>query len=171
VYDFWSSPGASRATGNKSDIKRMRTGPKQFVTHAVFVLEKTQTEVFLAFRETILLLKFANSHLKNFKPFFVQPIRPKDKQTCYCRYHIEIRGIFKSCMDFRRKVLKNNPILNGEFKVYENLNELVAETLCQNSENVHKLKCLKRNCENCGVNNLNLMEEEKVDKEQLPDVQ
>jgi hypothetical protein len=58
-----------------------------------------------------------------------------------------------------------------EFKVYENLNELVAETLCQNSENVHKLKCLQRNCENCGVNNLNLMEEEKVDKEQLPDVQ
>jgi hypothetical protein len=41
-------------------------------------------------------------------------------------------------MDFRRKVLKNNPILNGEFKVDENLNELVAETLCQNSENVHK---------------------------------
>ena len=74
-------------------------------------------------------------------------------------------------MDFRRKVLKNNPILNGEFKVYENLNELVAETLCQNSENVHKLKCLQRNCENCGVNNLNLMEEEKVDNEQLPDVQ
>jgi hypothetical protein len=74
-------------------------------------------------------------------------------------------------MDFRRKVLKNNPILNVEFKVYENLNELVAETLCQNSENVHKLKCLQRNCENCGVNNLNLMEEEKVDKEQLPDVQ
>jgi hypothetical protein len=28
-------------------------------------------------------------------------------------------------MDFRPKVLKNNPILNGEFKVYANLNELV----------------------------------------------
>ena len=70
-------------------------------------------------------------------------------------------------MDFRRKVLKNNPILNGEFKVYANL----FETLCQNLENVHKLKCLQRNCENCGVNNLNLMEEEKVDKEQLPVVQ
>ena len=51
VYDFWSSPGASRPSGNKSDIKRMRTGRKQFVSHAVFVLEKTQTEVFLAFRE------------------------------------------------------------------------------------------------------------------------
>jgi hypothetical protein len=51
VYDFWSSPGASIPTGNKSDIKRMRAGPKQFVSHAVFVLEKTQTEVFLAFME------------------------------------------------------------------------------------------------------------------------
>ena len=39
VYDFWSSPGVS----SKSDIKRMRTGPKQFVSHAVYVLENTQT--------------------------------------------------------------------------------------------------------------------------------
>jgi bacterioferritin-associated ferredoxin len=70
-------------------------------------------------------------------------------------------------MDFRRKVLKNNPILNGEFKVDENLNELVAEILCQNSENVHKHICLQRNCENCGVNNSNLMEEENVDNEQF----
>ncbi|CAG2219778.1 unnamed protein product [Mytilus edulis] len=39
VYDFWISPGMSRPTGNKNDIKRMRTGPKQFVSHAVYVLE------------------------------------------------------------------------------------------------------------------------------------
>ena len=65
-------------------------------------------------------------------------------------------------MDFRRKVLKNNPILNGEFKVDENLNELVAETLCQNSENVHKYICLQRNCGNCGVNNSNLMEKKML---------
>jgi hypothetical protein len=43
VYDIWSSPGVSTPTGNKSDIKRMRTGPKQFVSHAVYVLENTQT--------------------------------------------------------------------------------------------------------------------------------
>ena len=128
VYDFWSSPGVFRATGNKSDIKRMRTRPKQFVSYAVYVLEKTQTEVFLGFREKNPTVKICQRSFEKLKPFFVQPIRPKDKQTYCCRYHIEIRGIFKSCMDFRPKVLKNNTILNGEFKVYENLNELVAET-------------------------------------------
>ena len=77
MYDFWSSHGVFRATGNKSDIKRMRTRPKQFVSYAVYVLEKTQTEVFLGFRGKILLLKFANGHLKNLNRFSFNPYAPK----------------------------------------------------------------------------------------------
>lgn len=107
----------SRTTDNKSDIKRMRTGPKRFLSHAVYVLEKTQTEAFLAFRENNPTVKICQRSFEKLKPFFVQPIRPNDKQTCCSIYHIEIRGIFKSYMDFRRKVLKNNPILNGELAV------------------------------------------------------
>lgn len=45
AQEFWSSPGISRTTGNKKDVKRERTGPKQYVVHEKQVLEKTQTEV------------------------------------------------------------------------------------------------------------------------------
>lgn len=45
AQDFWCSPGISRTTGNKKDVKRERTGPKQYVVHEKQVLEKTQTEV------------------------------------------------------------------------------------------------------------------------------
>ncbi|CAC5396610.1 unnamed protein product [Mytilus coruscus] len=74
-------------------------------------------------------------------------------------------------MDFRRKVLKNNPALQGEFEIYENINELVNETVCKTSENVDKLKCLQRNCDICGVHNFKLPEEEKTDNLNMSNVQ
>lgn len=45
AQDFWSSPGISRTTGNKRDMMRERTAPKQYIVHEKQVLEKTQTEV------------------------------------------------------------------------------------------------------------------------------
>lgn len=54
AQDFWSSPGISCTTANKKDVKRERTGPKQYVVHEKKVLEKTQTEVsfFIQLRNT-----------------------------------------------------------------------------------------------------------------------
>ena len=74
-------------------------------------------------------------------------------------------------MDFRRKVLKNSPALQGEFIIYENIKELVNETICKTAENVDKLKCLQRNCDNCGVHNFKLTEEEKNDNLNMSTVQ
>ena len=44
------TPETSSPTGNKKDIKRMRTGPKMYVSYAIHLLEKTQTEEFLDFQ-------------------------------------------------------------------------------------------------------------------------
>ena len=74
-------------------------------------------------------------------------------------------------MDYRRRVLREKNLTDGQFRVYENLTELVNETLCTNTDNFHKLQCLQRNCENCGVENLQLMNEEKNNIENSPDVQ
>ena len=37
VYNFWLSPGISRPTGNKKDVKRERLAPHTFVSHSVSV--------------------------------------------------------------------------------------------------------------------------------------
>lgn len=51
AYDFWHSPGISRPTGNKRDVARDRIGPKEYVHHEKYILEKTQTEVYEAFKK------------------------------------------------------------------------------------------------------------------------
>jgi hypothetical protein len=50
VYDFWISPAASRTSDNKNDVKRIRICPKEYISHQIHLLEKTQTEVFLDFK-------------------------------------------------------------------------------------------------------------------------
>lgn len=40
AYDFWLCPEVSRTTGNKKDANRMRIAPKEYVSHAIQVLEK-----------------------------------------------------------------------------------------------------------------------------------
>ena len=49
--DFWASPDISRTTPNKKDIVRKRLAPKTYVTHPKQILEKTQTEAFLEFKQ------------------------------------------------------------------------------------------------------------------------
>ncbi|XP_031563965.1 uncharacterized protein LOC116299446 [Actinia tenebrosa] len=51
AFNFWSDKGISRPTGNKRDISRLRVGPRQYIEHEKQILEKTQTEVFLAFKQ------------------------------------------------------------------------------------------------------------------------
>ena len=41
TYDFWSSPGISRPTGNKKDVIRKRVAVRTYTCHANQVLEKT----------------------------------------------------------------------------------------------------------------------------------
>lgn len=45
AYDFWSSPGISRPTGNKKDTIRKRVAVRTYTCHANQVLEKTDWSV------------------------------------------------------------------------------------------------------------------------------
>ena len=109
----------------------MRTGPKMYVSHAIHLWEKTQTEVFLDFQRIHPNVKMSQHTFKLCKPFFVISARSKDHNTCCCLQHVEIRCIFKRCMEFRKKKLKKKSIdgsvrLTGNYRVYEHLNDAVT---------------------------------------------
>ncbi len=101
-YQYWLSPGTSRPTGNKSDIKRERLGPKVYASHMVHILEKTQTEVFQEFKTKNPDIKISQRQFEKYKPFYVRAVREKDRQTCCCKYHIEANLLFKACKSFRQ---------------------------------------------------------------------
>ena len=83
------SPGISRPTENKNDVKRHRVGPKSCLSHPLYILVKTQTETHMDFKETHPDIKNGQRSFEKYKSLFVKPIRPKDKVTCCCRYHVE----------------------------------------------------------------------------------
>lgn len=162
AYDFWLRPGISRPTGNKADIKRERIGPKLYTSHAVYILEKTQTEVYLDFISENPDIKIRQRSFENCKPYFVRQARPKDRHTCCCRYHVEIKSAFKSCMDFRKKIFKTNANDIGiDVQVFESISDVVDVTLCINPT----LQCMKRQCAECGIHKLYLLPEETGDAE------
>ena len=163
AQEFWSSPGVSRTTGNKKDVKRERIGPKQYVSHEKHILEKTQTEVYKEFKEMYPDVRMGQRAFEKCKPFYVVEARPRDRESCCSRAHVEIRMLFKACMSFRREVLKGKP--DGEkesFPIYEHLTDLVEETMCDRGDaSYHRLSCINRQCEECGTGVLKLMPEEE----------
>ena len=96
------------------------------------------------------------------KPFFVTPPREQDRNSCCCRVHVEMRMIFQVCMAYRKSLLEKDPTREGVYPLYTHLNDLVNVTLCEkeDGERLHRLCCLCRECDNCGVNKLPLMAEE-----------
>ena len=50
VFDFWCSPGISRRTGNKKDVKRKQLGPDDYAEHEKQITEKTQREIYIEFK-------------------------------------------------------------------------------------------------------------------------
>ncbi|CAG2234147.1 unnamed protein product [Mytilus edulis] len=83
AYDFWISPMVSRTSPNKTDVKRSRIGPREYVSQQIHLLEKTQTEVFLEFKAKYPDFKIS----QRYKPFFVMPVKEKHRNTCCCRQH------------------------------------------------------------------------------------
>ncbi|CAC5406462.1 unnamed protein product [Mytilus coruscus] len=173
VYDFWLFPSISRPSRNKKDIKRVRLGPKIYSSHMIHVLNKSQTEAFLEFRTTNLDIKITQRKFENLKPYFVRAARQQNRSNCCCRYHIEAQSMFKKCMEFRKIVLTNHYVADtNQIKVFERLSDLVDTTLCkkESQEENHKMVCLDRNCNNCGIHCLILMQEELDNSESSPDV-
>ncbi|MES9904038.1 MAG: hypothetical protein ABW168_15355 [Sedimenticola sp.] len=174
AHDFWILPGNSRPTGNKCDVTRLRIGPKMYASHTVYVLEQTQTEVYCDFKLNFPDIKMSQRVFERCKPFFVKPLRQKDRQTCCCRYHVEIRAVFKACMDFRQRVHRNKTLSHDEkqkYKKFDHISDLVQITLCAKNENEQfKNKCLSRSCDSCGVDDFLLMPEELANGVTAPTV-
>ncbi|XP_071122993.1 uncharacterized protein [Mytilus edulis] len=160
VHDFWLKESSSRPTNNKNDIKRVRLGPNIYSSHQCCILEKTQTEFFLDFIREYPEVKIGQRAFEKCKPYVVLPATQKDKLTCCCRHHVEMKSLFKSCMQFRKKTVIGKE--NCSFSVYGSLHELVDATLCPQSANTqqHKMSCLNRECTECGVDKLDFLPEE-----------
>ena len=139
VFDFWCSPSISRTSSNKKDVKRMRIAPNMYSSHQIQILEKTQTEAYLEFRTKHPNIKISQRLFESYKPYFVLPVRPKDRCTCCCRHHVEMRCVFKQCMLFRKSVVKNKTDEEKEkYPVFEHINDLVNLTLCPKSDSAIK---------------------------------
>lgn len=172
IYNFWLSPEISRLTGNKKDVKRVRTGPKLYASHSIQILEKTQTEAYLAFKEKYPDIKISQRSFESLKPFFVIPVRQKDRMTCCCRICVETKMLFKRCMDFRRRLFKTQNLSENDKSatpVYNHLQDVVNETLCSKDPNksLFKISCLNRECSDCGPKLLNLLPHEESSNDEL----
>jgi len=164
VYDYWKMV-ASTPTGNKKDLIRKQVGVKTWVEHPKHMLEKTQTEAYVEFASMDPEIKISQRKFENLKPYFVKlGARERDTQTCMCCQHVELQIIFKDCMKFRKRVIDESREANQAVtEVYTSVGNIIEQTLCPKPEDqdYHKLKCLKRECKDCGVHNLVLLPEEK----------
>lgn len=149
AYNYWLSTGVSRPTGNKSDIKRERIAPNVYSKHMVHILEKTQTEVYLDFKRENPNIAIGQRSFEGCKPYYVRQVRQKDRQTCCCRYHVEIKSCFKACMDFRKKYVQDDL-----FPIFNDIGEISDVTLCATGDRYHDIACLKRMCTRCGIHKL-----------------
>ncbi|XP_062602228.1 reticulocyte-binding protein homolog 2a-like [Saccostrea cucullata] len=124
VYDFWCLPENSRHTGNKTDVKRVRIAPKTYCSHAIQILEKTQSELFMSFNQHYPEIKISQRTFEKCKPYFVRSARKKDRTTCCCRYHLESKFLFNA-FKARRNQLANDGLLDeNTCKVYRTISEL-----------------------------------------------
>lgn len=54
-------------------------------------------------------------------------------------------------MDYRRNIVSNDEECSRQLKVFDSLNELVDETLCENQGNEFQSECLQRSCRHGGT--------------------
>ena len=146
VYVFWCTPDISHPTGNKNDVKRVRIGVKSYSSHEVYILRMTQTDAFVEFKCKYPDMKISQSTFQRCKPYFIREARQKDRTTC-CRYHLEFKSVFRSCMDFRRKNIDSETHV-----LYENITTMCNDTLCSPDDDGNFNKsCLERECNKCGI--------------------
>jgi hypothetical protein len=156
VYDWWVSSKASQPTGNKSDVKRKRIGHKTYLSHAVHIMLKTQSEIYKDFKTEYPDIKISQRVFERLKPFFVRQMRTKDRNTCCCRKHVECRLLFNKYKDLVNKNILSQPI--------NTFDEFVNATMCPKATNsqYNSLECIQRKCADCGVANINVFSDENI---------
>ncbi|XP_022801267.1 uncharacterized protein LOC111338965 [Stylophora pistillata] len=165
IYDYWTNT-ASRPTGDKKDFSRKRIGKKEYIHHAKHVLEKTQTEAFIEFTNLHPEIKVKQRKFETLKPFFVRQARERDRKSCLCRKHVETQIVFSTCMKFRKAAMKTSAGEDTSVLVPKTLSEVVESTLCSKPEGApfHNIKCLQRECDQCGVALFKLLPTETSDE-------
>ena len=165
IYDYWTNT-ASRPTGDKKDFAKNRIGKNDYIHHAKHVPEKTQTEAFIEFSTLHPEIKVKQRKFESLKPFFVKQAKERDRKSCLCRKHVETQLVFSACMKFRKAVMKNSAAGDLPIQVPATLSEAVESTLCPKPEDApfHNIKCLQRECDQCGVALLKLLPEESSDE-------
>ena len=161
IYDYWTQT-ASRPTGSKKDAVKKRIGKGKYGVHAKHVLEKTQSECFLEFKQLHPEIKIKQRKFEQLKPFFMKSARERDRQSCLCRKHVECKIIFDACMKFRKSCEEDG---EREVLIFSFLTEAVNSTLWPKDEDslYHNLACLRRECSECGTKNFQLSGKEKAD--------
>ena len=51
AYKFWASPESSRPSPNKKDVIRERVAGNTYIVHEKQLLEKSQSEVYIKFKQ------------------------------------------------------------------------------------------------------------------------
>lgn len=149
------------------------------MSQVIHILEKTQREVYQDFKKSHPEVKVGLRKFESLKPYFVQPVRQRDRETCCCRQHTETKMVFKKCMEFRRQLLKTLATHCKEkneecehLSVFETLNDMVNATLCDTSPGEsHKLACVNRQCTLCGVHKLKFHNNEMDENENTDKIQ
>ncbi|KAH3813420.1 hypothetical protein DPMN_141876 [Dreissena polymorpha] len=134
----------------------------------IHVLEKTQTEVYNEFEKKYPHIKMPLKTFERCKPYFLRGARPSDRETSCCRYHTEIKTVFRSFMKYRRELLAEKVEFQDRFRVYESVTDMCNESLCEaDTGGYHKLTCLKRDCAACGAQLIEFMPEETGESESV----
>ena len=83
-----------------------------------------------------------------------------------CRKHVETQIVFSACVKFRKEAMKNSAEGGLKIQVPVTLSEAVDSTLCPKPEGAsfHNIKCLQRECAQCGVDLFTLLPEESADE-------
>jgi len=163
IFNYWTNT-ASRPTGDKKDTVKQRTGKQEYIHHAKHVLEKTQTEAFLEFKQLNPHINVKQRKFESLKPFFVKQAKERDRKSCLCRKHVEAQIVFKACMKFRTGLA--NRAASNDTDILRSVTEAAELTLCpkQDDDAYHKIECLERRCSECGVDKLKLLPEELSDE-------
>jgi hypothetical protein len=114
-----------------------------YCSHAIQILEKTQSEAFLNSQQTDPEIQISQRTFEKCKPYFVRAARIKDRTICCCRYHLECKYLFNVFIAYRKQLI-DGVIDETSFKLYGSLTELCNDTLCYQENRKMSCKRLHR---------------------------
>ena len=130
VRNFFEQDTASRMTGGKKDTitRKKQKRQKRFLLEPVSKLHKV-------FQKEYQHMKISRAAFARFKPFWVQRPSIRDRDTCLCTPHENLRLMYE-----KLKVLK--------LIIDKTLSETIAKTVCD----VSNKSCMYSECSDCCKN-------------------